>query len=56
MDWWASLEHKIRYKKDYTITEETAQDLKQCAEVSAMLDARMEAIHKRWRIPEIDVI
>ena len=47
MDWWASLEHKIRYKKDYTITEETAQDLKQCAEVSAMLDARMEAIHKK---------
>lgn len=47
MDWWASLEHKIRYKKDYTITEETAHDLKQCAEVSAMLDARMEAIHKK---------
>ena len=47
MDWWASLEHKIRYKKDYTITEETAHDLKQCAEVSATLDARMEAIHKK---------
>ena len=45
MDLWASTEHKIRYKKDYTITEETAHDLKQCAEVSAMLDARMEAIH-----------
>ena len=47
MDWWASLEHKIRYKKDYVITEETERELKECAEISAGLDDRMERIHKK---------
>ena len=47
MDWWASLEHKIRYKKDYVITEETERELKECAEISAGLDDRMERIHKQ---------
>ena len=46
MDWWASLEHKIRYKKNYTFTAENERELKECAEISAMLDRRMECIHK----------
>ena len=37
MDWWASLEHKIRYKKDVEITPEIAQELYDCAEMSAEL-------------------
>lgn len=44
MDWWASLEHKIRYKKDLEITPEIAQELFDCAEMSSELDRRMEAI------------
>lgn len=44
MDWWASLEHKIRYKKDVEITPEIAQELFDCAEMSAELDRRMETI------------
>lgn len=44
MDWWASLEHKIRYKKDVEIPQEIAQELYDCAEMSAELDKRMEAI------------
>lgn len=44
MDWWASLEHKIRYKKDVEITPEIAQELFDCAEMSSELDRRMEAI------------
>jgi len=44
MDWWASLEHKIRYKKDVEISPETARELYDCAEISAELDRRMEAI------------
>lgn len=47
MDWWASLEHKIRYKKDYVITPETERELKACAEISAGLDVKMEQIHKK---------
>jgi putative GTP pyrophosphokinase len=44
MDWWASLEHKIRYKKDVEITPGIAQELFDCAEMSSELDRRMEAI------------
>ncbi len=46
MDWWASLEHKIRYKKDVEVPEEIALELFQCAEVAAALDKRMEQIQK----------
>lgn len=47
MDWWASLEHKITYKKDVQITDGIAQELKECAETAAALDTRMELIQKR---------
>ncbi len=47
MDWWASLEHKIRYKKDYIITPEIAQELKVCAESAALLDSKMEQIQAK---------
>lgn len=46
MDWWASLEHKIRYKKDVIISDEIAQELSVCAEAAATLDARMEKINQ----------
>lgn len=46
MDWWASLEHKICYKKDVTITPQVAAGLFDCAEESAELDRKMEAIYK----------
>ncbi len=45
-DWWASLEHKIRYKKDIEHTEEIANELRECAEKAANLDNRMEQIRK----------
>ncbi len=43
MDFWASLEHRLRYKKDIYISEDKilAQELKECAEASNMLDVRM---------------
>ena len=49
MDWWASLEHKIRYKKNIPqdVADQIWNDLYQCAEVSAELDRRMEAIQNR---------
>ena len=47
MDWWASLEHKIRYKKGLPDHEAISQELKQCADISAQLDARMDAGRKR---------
>ena len=46
MDWWASLEHKIRYKNGLALPEELNQELLACSEVSAALDKRMEEIKK----------
>lgn len=49
MDFWASLEHKLRYKKD--IPEEEAKqlavELVDCADKSTELDLRMQNIRKR---------
>ena len=53
MDWWASLEHKIRYKKDVEITDEIAGELLECAEMGAKLDARMEQIQRRVETSDV---
>ncbi len=44
MDFWASLEHQLRYKKDYTSIEAMAAELSECARISADLDARMDRL------------
>lgn len=47
MDFWASLEHQLKYKKDIEDTEQLTHELLECAEVSAALDQKMEEIRKR---------
>lgn len=49
MDFWASLEHKLRYKKNIPDEEAglLARELVECAEISASLDERMEDIRTR---------
>ena len=47
MDFWASLEHQLRYKKDVTFTEEMAKELTFCAELSAELDRRMDHLREQ---------
>ena len=47
MDCWASLEHQLRYKKDFDFTEDMAKELIECARMSAELDARMDALRDR---------
>ena len=46
MDFWASLEHQLRYKKDFNFTEDMAKELQDCAELSARLDARMDSLRE----------
>ena len=46
MDFWASLEHQMRYKKDTDFTKEMAQELLVCADTSADLDRRMSKLRK----------
>ena len=41
MDFWASLEHDIKYKKDYDDCESIVQELKECADTIAQTDQRM---------------
>lgn len=41
MDFWASLEHKIYYKFEGNAPDYISQELRDCAEMVSMLDARM---------------
>ena len=46
MDFWASLEHQLRYKRNHAFTEEMASELYECARISAALDVRMDDLRK----------
>ncbi len=47
MDFWASLEHQLRYKKDYEFTDAMVKELFECAKQSAELDEKMDNLRKR---------
>ena len=44
-DFWASLEHQMRYKKNFEFTDAMANELYDCATMSATLDERMEKLN-----------
>ena len=49
MDFWASLEHKLRYKKEIPEFEKDSlqKELFECAQMINTLDQRMEAVKNR---------
>ena len=47
MDFWASLEHSLRYKAEGQVTEEVSRELLQTASDIAALDQRMQMIHDK---------
>ena len=47
MDFWASLEHKMKYKKDIQNADSISEELKYCADLISQLDRRMEQIRNR---------
>lgn len=47
MDFWASLEHQMKYKKNTADSPLIAAELKSCAETIAATDARMLGIRRR---------
>lgn len=49
MDCWASLEHQLRYKKNMKFTDDMADELNKCADISAELDSRMNNLRKNVR-------
>lgn len=50
MECWASLEHKMKYKKDIRNADEISRKLSHCAQISYELDQEMQAIRN-----EIDI-
>lgn len=46
MDFWASLEHQLRYKSDQETTQKLRLRLQRCAEASARLDEEMQDIYR----------
>lgn len=44
MDFWASVEHQLRYKKDREFTEEMENELKTCADLMSDADVRMQKL------------
>ena len=47
MDFWASLDHQMKYKKDVEDASEISDELKECAEVIAQTDLKMLALRRK---------
>lgn len=45
MDFWASLEHQLHYKADGIVPDEISTELKECADIIAQTDLRMQSLH-----------
>lgn len=52
MDFWATLEHEIRYKNQIANSQEIAAELKKCADIIADTDSQMLDIRKKIEISE----
>jgi putative GTP pyrophosphokinase len=46
MDFWASLEHKMRYKFEGAVLKTMNDDLFECAEIAARLDKKMYELNR----------
>ena len=55
MDFWASLDHQLKYKKEVANDPEISEELKQCADVIARTDEKMLAIRKKIEARRIAV-
>lgn len=47
MDFWASLEHTMKYKKDIKNPDEIAKELRDCADLISCADFKMQEINDR---------
>lgn len=46
MDFWASLEHELKYKTDTEVSADLAEQLRMCAETIAQTDIQMQQIYR----------
>ena len=54
MDFWASLEHRLKYKSDDTVTADLAARLKACAEDINRIDREMQSIKQEISDSPVD--
>lgn len=54
MNFWASTEHQLRYKKDRTFTEDTHRQLKECAQLMAQADEMMQKLAENLNVSDVD--
>lgn len=55
MDFWASLDHQLKYKKEFEDSEIVSKELKECADVIAATDDKMLSIRKRMEDKGVEV-
>lgn len=53
MDFWASLEHKLKYKTDNNVPFDIKQELQECAKSISEIDQKMQTIHNRLNPKDI---
>ena len=54
MDFWASIEHKIRYKYEKDIPPHIQRELRECADIVKFLDKKMLALNEEVHQEEAD--
>ena len=55
MDFWASLDHQLKYKKEFIDSEDVERQLKECADVIAGTDVQMLNIRKNIESRGIEI-
>lgn len=50
MDFWATLEHQLRYKKNVEFTDDMAKELLLCAKLSEELDFKMDRLRDKVQL------
>jgi putative GTP pyrophosphokinase len=55
MDFWASLDHQLKYKKELIKAAEISEELRQCAEIIAQTDEKMLAIRQNIESQGIEI-
>ena len=56
MDFWASLEHHLRYKADNEVPDGVRDELIECAKTISNLDYKMQGIHEELNKPKKKLI
>lgn len=54
MNFWASTEHQLRYKKERDFTEEIHRQLKECADIMAEADQRMQKLAENLQVSDAE--